>query len=348
MFGEISAVTPIEELNLHGDVVPGPVPRASPATGGFVPDPSGGHPDTPAGRQLPILASAPAPIPHRRSARPAHPIGTLFYLASVGIVATATVGALFGIGLSLLAKPPDAVSTEVAIHSRGSDVRSLLHNIVPNFFGGTPVVDAKVVVVPVKSEILRPAALAALPDTPATPQPLAADQVPSPEQTVVKLPSTIANPSGSNTDDTAAEDETKPDRVRATAEDAAPPAVVAGDPATSAPNQAATAAPSSQPTVRPPVDVAELLARGNDYLGMGDVTSARLFYERAADAGSSQGAMRLGATFDPNFLGRAGLVGTRSDPARADMWYGRARDLGMAATAVEPHSRVTNEAKVSP
>jgi TPR repeat protein len=89
------------------------------------------------------------------------------------------------------------------------------------------------------------------------------------------------------------------------------------------------------------LDVAGLLARGDGYLGMGDITSARLFYERAADAGSGQGAMRLGATFDPNFLARAGLVGTRGDPVSADMWYHRARDLGTATTAPEPNSRET-------
>ena len=93
----------------------------------------------------------------------------------------------------------------------------------------------------------------------------------------------------------------------------------------------------------PTVDVAGLLARGDGYLGIGDVTSARLFYERAADAGSGQGAMRLGATFDPNFLGRAGLVGTRGDQARADMWYHRARGLDTAdscSRAEQPRNKI--------
>jgi TPR repeat protein len=83
------------------------------------------------------------------------------------------------------------------------------------------------------------------------------------------------------------------------------------------------------------------LARGDGYLGKGDVTSARLYYERAADAGSRQAAMRLGATFDANFLGRAGLAGTRGDQARADMWYRRARGLGTAEAASEPKGQET-------
>jgi TPR repeat protein len=90
----------------------------------------------------------------------------------------------------------------------------------------------------------------------------------------------------------------------------------------------ATAAPPGPDL--PTLDIAEFLARGDSYLLIGDVTSARLFYERAADAGSGPGAMRLGVTFDPNFLGRAGLVGTRGDQVKADTWYRRARSLGAA------------------
>jgi TPR repeat protein len=112
---------------------------------------------------------------------------------------------------------------------------------------------------------------------------------------------------------------------------------VLGDPLLSAATPAATAGAPDVPTV----DVGELLARGDAYLGKGDVTSARLFYERAADAGSRQAAMRLGATFDANFLDRAGFSGTRGDQSRADMWYRRARGLGTAEAASEAKARVT-------
>jgi TPR repeat protein len=91
----------------------------------------------------------------------------------------------------------------------------------------------------------------------------------------------------------------------------------------------------------PTLDIPEILARGDSYLLIGDITSARLFYERAADAGSGPGAMRLGATFDPNFLGRAGLVGTRGDQVKADTWYRRARTLGAVEAAREPKGRET-------
>ena len=102
-----------------------------------------------------------------------------------------------------------------------------------------------------------------------------------------------------------------------------------------------TATPqASPPAVQPPADqhlsateIAALVTRGDAFLSAGDIASARLFYERAADAGDSAAALRLGATFDPNFLGRVGVRGNPGDPARAASWYRRARDLGDAAAA---------------
>ena len=85
------------------------------------------------------------------------------------------------------------------------------------------------------------------------------------------------------------------------------------------------AAPSSRRLSA--AEIADLSARGDTFLRLGDVTAARLFYERAADAGDRWAAMRMAATFDPNFLGRAGLH-TRSDPAKAESWYRHALGLG--------------------
>jgi hypothetical protein len=78
-------------------------------------------------------------------------------------------------------------------------------------------------------------------------------------------------------------------------------------------------------------DVAALLARGDDQLRLGDFTSARQFYEVAADAGDANAALRLGETFDPVFIDRANLRGARADLERAVFWYLRARDLGSSA-----------------
>jgi hypothetical protein len=79
-------------------------------------------------------------------------------------------------------------------------------------------------------------------------------------------------------------------------------------------------------------EITILLTRGDALLGTGDITSARLFYEhvyeRAANAGSGQAALRLGATFDPAFASRAVSRAT-VDPAQALFWYRRARELGV-------------------
>ena len=97
---------------------------------------------------------------------------------------------------------------------------------------------------------------------------------------------------------------------------------------------------ASPPPVQPPAgqhlsptEIAALVTRGDAFLSAGDIASARLFYERAADAGDSTAALRVGATFDPNFLGRVGVRGNPGDPAQAASWYRRARDLGDAAAA---------------
>ena len=96
--------------------------------------------------------------------------------------------------------------------------------------------------------------------------------------------------------------------------------------------------PNRPPAPAPPAasprfsteETAQLLARGDALLRTGDVASARLFYERATDAGDGRAALRVGATFDPAFLDRDALRGVRSDPAQARYWYHRAHDLGEA------------------
>jgi TPR repeat protein len=75
-------------------------------------------------------------------------------------------------------------------------------------------------------------------------------------------------------------------------------------------------------------EISALLARGDNLLGVGDIASARLFYERASDAGDGRAALRLGATYDPDFLDQAHLPHLQGNVALALSWYRRARDLG--------------------
>jgi len=71
-----------------------------------------------------------------------------------------------------------------------------------------------------------------------------------------------------------------------------------------------------------------LLTKGNEQLEEGNISAARLFYERAADAGLAEGAMALAATFDAAELGRLSVRGIKADPKQARQWYERARQLG--------------------
>jgi putative ABC transport system ATP-binding protein len=90
------------------------------------------------------------------------------------------------------------------------------------------------------------------------------------------------------------------------------------------------AAPPREPrTTMPNEDEELLIQRGDQLLRTGDIASARLFYERAASAGSSRAATALGRTYDPVFLLQVRpLRGVRSDLVKASEWYRRAFDAG--------------------
>ena len=74
--------------------------------------------------------------------------------------------------------------------------------------------------------------------------------------------------------------------------------------------------------------VAALLRRGHALLQQGDVSAARLLYERAAASGSGPGATGAGKTYDPAVLARIDARGLRGDAARAADWYVKAISLG--------------------
>ena len=74
-----------------------------------------------------------------------------------------------------------------------------------------------------------------------------------------------------------------------------------------------------------------MIKRGKDFLMSGDLASARLLLRRAADAGSADAALALGATFDPLVIQRLGAIGMTPDIAQARQWYKRAADLGSAS-----------------
>ena len=71
-------------------------------------------------------------------------------------------------------------------------------------------------------------------------------------------------------------------------------------------------------------DRALFAQRGTELLAAGDIASARLFFERAANAGDARSALGMAKTFDPVELAKAGVRGVKGDQAKADYWYQRA------------------------
>ena len=92
-------------------------------------------------------------------------------------------------------------------------------------------------------------------------------------------------------------------------------------------------------------DTDPLLARGDALLGQGDIASARLYYERAAEAGSAHAALQMARTFDPIFLRRLGVIGMTGDNREAAQWYWRALALGESRDALRLEQPLPSGAK---
>ncbi len=73
-----------------------------------------------------------------------------------------------------------------------------------------------------------------------------------------------------------------------------------------------------------------LLSRGDALFAVGDVSAARLFYERAAEGGSARAAAAAGKTYDPAFLATIKARGMEPDPKAAADWYRTAAGRGDA------------------
>jgi hypothetical protein len=91
-------------------------------------------------------------------------------------------------------------------------------------------------------------------------------------------------------------------------------------------------------------EIAMLLKRGKDAFSTGDLASARLLLRRAAEAGSAEGALALGATFDPLVIRRLGAIGAAPDAAQARQWYQKAVALG-SPTASQPLAQLEASAQ---
>jgi TPR repeat protein len=93
-------------------------------------------------------------------------------------------------------------------------------------------------------------------------------------------------------------------------------------------SDAVTADKARAPLPLPAEQITALLTRGDAFVRTRDIASARLFYERAADAGNGRAALRMGESFDRAFLDSIGIYRMIGDRQLALSWYRRARDLG--------------------
>jgi len=110
----------------------------------------------------------------------------------------------------------------------------------------------------------------------------------------------------------------------------------AAPPSQGAPVSIASVIPAPPAAASKPIRPADaeavklLLTQGEQFVNAGDLVTARLLFRRAVEAGDAEGALALGATYDPGVLAKLGVRGIAADIEQARGWYEKARDLGSA------------------
>jgi hypothetical protein len=77
-----------------------------------------------------------------------------------------------------------------------------------------------------------------------------------------------------------------------------------------------------------PEDIKLLMKQGERFTAAGDLATARLLFQRAAEAGDATAALAMGATYDPIVLAGLGVLGMSADLGKARSWYEKAREFG--------------------
>ncbi len=122
--------------------------------------------------------------------------------------------------------------------------------------------------------------------------------------------------------------------VAATPAVAVTPAAAATTVAHADPTPLAPAAAETPAAMQPPAasaDAARWSVPGLIALAKGDLSTARLFLARAAEAGDARAWVALADTYDPAVLTKLGVVGAPGDPQRARDYLGRAAAAGVVA-----------------
>jgi hypothetical protein len=77
-----------------------------------------------------------------------------------------------------------------------------------------------------------------------------------------------------------------------------------------------------------PEEIKLLMKQGEQFIAAGDVVTARVVFQRAAEAGDADAALALGATYDPIVLANLGVAGLGANVEKARIWYQKAESLG--------------------
>jgi TPR repeat protein len=97
----------------------------------------------------------------------------------------------------------------------------------------------------------------------------------------------------------------------------------------SGPKEAPAAASSTPPAPLGAAAAESWLIRGDELLRIGDVSGARLVFDRALRSGNALAAFKLAETYDRKRLSEWRVVGVKPDPAKARELYERAHASGI-------------------
>jgi hypothetical protein len=100
-------------------------------------------------------------------------------------------------------------------------------------------------------------------------------------------------------------------------------------PTAAAPPTNVKPAPASRAVrVLDPEEIKLLIKQGEQLVAAGDLVTARVVFQRAAEADDASAAVALAATYDPAILVKLGVVGVSGDIDKARSWYQKAESLG--------------------
>lgn len=114
---------------------------------------------------------------------------------------------------------------------------------------------------------------------------------------------------------------------------------VATQPATQSNAASEPVAPKPTPE-HDPQQVAFYVQRAKEMLELGDVTSARLFFQACVETGDPECMIAVGATYDPQQLKKQDLSGVHADLTQAMDWYQRALQTGEAQATTQAKEKM--------